>query len=79
MRYVERLDFNRDEVLGIFDRRLRLLAMAHLAYARDECGDASSCAEFGVSVAPEPEVAAMANDCSTSPYCTPATAACRRC
>ena len=30
--YVQQLDFERDEVLGIFNRRLRLLAMAHLAY-----------------------------------------------
>ena len=48
-RYVEHLDFDRDEVLGIFNRRLRLLAMAHLAYAPDD-GNAAS-AEFGVSVA----------------------------
>lgn len=48
--YVRQLDFDRDEVLGIFDRRLRLLAMAHLAYAPDE-GDPDASAEFGVSVA----------------------------
>lgn len=44
--YVERLAFERDEVLGIFNRRLRLLAMAHLAYTPD----GRSGAEFGVSV-----------------------------
>lgn len=51
--YVEQLRFDRDEVLGIFNRRLRLLAMAHLAYqGADGDGRATSCAEFGVSVAP---------------------------
>ena len=47
-RYVEGLDFERDQVLGIFNRRLDLLAVAHLAYAGgDVC---HACAEFGVSV-----------------------------
>ena len=32
MQYVQQIDFDRDEVFGIFNRRLRLLAMAHLAY-----------------------------------------------
>lgn len=50
-RYVEHLDFDRDEVLGIFNRRLRLLAMAHLAYAPDDDGRNATSAEFGVSVA----------------------------
>ena len=45
-RYVKQLDFGRDEVLGIFNRRLQLLAMAHLAHPRD----GASSAEFGVSV-----------------------------
>jgi ribosomal protein S18 acetylase RimI-like enzyme len=49
--YVQQLDFDRDEVLGIFNRRLRLLAMAHLAYMPDERGLPNTCAEFGVSVA----------------------------
>src|SRR6218665_3946602 len=31
-RYAMGLDFERDEVLGIFNRRLELVAMAHLAY-----------------------------------------------
>jgi RimJ/RimL family protein N-acetyltransferase len=51
MRYVQLIDFERDEVLGIFNRRLRLVAMAHLAYLRDTEGATASCAEFGVSVA----------------------------
>jgi RimJ/RimL family protein N-acetyltransferase len=50
-RYVETLNFERDEVLGIFNRRLRLLAMAHLAYLPREPSQADARAEFGVSVA----------------------------
>jgi RimJ/RimL family protein N-acetyltransferase len=50
-RYVETLNFERDEVLGIFNRRLRLLAMAHLAYLAPEPGPLDARAEFGVSVA----------------------------
>lgn len=49
-RYVDQLDFERDEVFGIYNRRLELIAMAHLAFAPS--GDYSGCAEFGVSVAP---------------------------
>lgn len=45
--YAARIDFERDEVFGIFDARLRLVAMAHLAYT-----DAANTAEFGVSVLP---------------------------
>lgn len=47
--YVDVLDFERDEVLGIFNRRLQLVAIAHLAYlpSGDACGHV---AEFGVSV-----------------------------
>lgn len=47
-RYVDGIDFARDEVFGIFNRRLELIAMAHLAHA----GEAHS-AEFGVSVLPK--------------------------
>ena len=47
-RYVDALDFERDEVFGIYNRRLELIALAHLAFAPD--GDYSGCAEFGVSV-----------------------------
>jgi GNAT superfamily N-acetyltransferase len=47
-RYVEGLDFERDELFGIYNRRLELIAMAHLAFApADQPGE---CAEFGVSV-----------------------------
>lgn len=47
-RYVDGLDFGRDEIFGIFNRRLQLVAMAHLAFSVDP--ELSSCAEFGVSV-----------------------------
>ncbi len=49
-RYVEQLDFNRDEIFGIFNRRLELVAMAHLAYM-DAAVSPRPAAEFGVSVA----------------------------
>jgi GNAT superfamily N-acetyltransferase len=47
-RYVDGLNFDRDEIFGIYNRKLHLLAMAHLAYAPDKGFE--SCAEFGVSV-----------------------------
>ena len=48
-RYVTQLNFERDALLGIFNRKLELIAMAHLAFSVDpQC---LSCAEFGVSVA----------------------------
>ena len=47
-RYVESLDFEHDEIFGIFNRRLELIAMAHLAAS--EHADYPHCAEFGVSV-----------------------------
>ncbi|MEG2999068.1 MAG: GNAT family N-acetyltransferase [Comamonas sp.] len=47
-RYVEQLDFERDDIFGIFNRRLELVAMAHLAYV--DLANHSNCAEFGVSV-----------------------------
>ena len=47
-RYVAQLDFARDEIFGVYNRRLELVAMAHLAFA--ERPEHSQCAEFGVSV-----------------------------
>ena len=47
-RYVEQLDFDRDEIFGIFNRRLQLIAMAHLAHA--DADATRRVAEFGVSV-----------------------------
>jgi ribosomal protein S18 acetylase RimI-like enzyme len=52
-RYVDTLDFEHDEVFGIFNRRLELIAMAHLAYRQaDATRGRSASAEFGVSVVP---------------------------
>jgi GNAT superfamily N-acetyltransferase len=54
-KYVDMLDFEHDEVFGIFNRRLELIAMAHLAHATlaapQPQGQAAS--EFGVSVLPQ--------------------------
>lgn len=50
-RYVNGLDFERDEIFGIYNRNLVLIAVAHLAYAPDTGSNPS--AEFGVSVLPQ--------------------------
>jgi len=52
-RYVERIAFERDEIFGVFNRRLELIALAHLAYepSLDSDPGRASAAEFGVSVA----------------------------
>ncbi|HSV36494.1 MAG TPA: GNAT family N-acetyltransferase [Ramlibacter sp.] len=47
-RYVAGLDFDRDEIFGVYNRKLELIAMAHLAFSQDPAS--LSCAEFGVSV-----------------------------
>jgi RimJ/RimL family protein N-acetyltransferase len=47
-RYANSLNFDMDEIFGIYNRRLELIAMAHLAFSADH--DLSACAEFGVSV-----------------------------
>ena len=47
-RYVSGLNFVRDEIFGVFNRRLEIVAMAHLAYSVDP--QWATCAEFGVSV-----------------------------
>ncbi|GAB3472692.1 hypothetical protein GCM10011496_24200 [Polaromonas eurypsychrophila] len=49
-RYVASLNFERDEIFGIYNRKLELIAMAHLALS--VAPDLKSCAEFGVSVLP---------------------------
>ena len=46
--YVDGLNFERDEIFGIYNRKLELIAMAHLAYPAEKTVE--SCAEFGVSV-----------------------------
>lgn len=50
-RYVDQLDFDRDELFGVFNRRLELVAMMHLAYLGQDLRRPTS-AEFGVSVLP---------------------------
>ena len=47
-RYVDGLNYERDDIFGIYNRKLELIAMAHLAFSTD--AKLSSCAEFGVSV-----------------------------
>lgn len=47
-KYVDVLEFERDEVFGIFNRRLELVAVAHLAHQVESEGPLGS--EFGVSV-----------------------------
>ena len=49
--YVANLDFERDEIFGITNRALKLVAMAHVAFAAQPGEDLG--AEFGVSVAAE--------------------------
>lgn len=41
--YVARIDFERDALFGVFNRRLRLVGVAHVAVEND-------CAELGISV-----------------------------
>lgn len=50
-RYVESLNFERDEVFGVYNRRIELIALAHLAFAA-EGGASGPGAEFGGSVLP---------------------------
>jgi GNAT superfamily N-acetyltransferase len=47
-RYVAELDFERDEIFGIYNRKLELIAMAHLAFLLEP--GTTPGAEFGVSV-----------------------------
>ena len=53
-RYVDTLEFDHDEVFGIFNRRLELIAMAHLAHRPGAAQRGRLAAsEFGVSVLPK--------------------------
>lgn len=52
-KYVDMLDFEQDEVFGIFNRRLVLIAMAHLAHAVAAPRSGPTMSEFGVSVLPQ--------------------------
>lgn len=51
-RHVAQLDFGRDELFGVFDTRLRLIASAHLACPPTDASPDIG-AEFGVSVLAE--------------------------
>lgn len=51
-RHVAQLDFRRDELFGVFDARLRLIATAHLACPPADLSHDIG-AEFGVSVLPD--------------------------
>jgi GNAT superfamily N-acetyltransferase len=46
--YVDNLNFARDEIYGIYNRALTLIAVAHLAFSAEPA--CMNCAEFGVSV-----------------------------
>ena len=46
--YVAKLNFVRDDIYGVFNRRLEIVSMAHLAFSVDP--QWATCAEFGVSV-----------------------------
>ena len=47
-RYADGLNFERDEIFGIYNRKIELIAMAHLAFSIDpKC---QACAEVGVAV-----------------------------
>lgn len=59
-RYVQKLDFGRDTVFGVYNDRLRLIGVGHLAFAPREASPLLTnatlkerIAEFGVSVLPE--------------------------
>jgi GNAT superfamily N-acetyltransferase len=53
-KYVDMLDFEQDEIFGIFNRRLELIAMAHLAHSVVAPGNnGTAVSEFGVSVLPQ--------------------------
>ncbi len=47
-RYADSLDFDRDDIFGVYNRKLELIAMAHLAFSPRP--ETTACAEFGVSV-----------------------------
>ena len=50
--YVEQMDFEGDAIFGVFDRRLRLGALVHLAFGGASSLDDGS-AEFGISIWPD--------------------------
>ena len=75
-RYVERIAFDRDEIFGVFNRRLELIALAHLPTSRrwtptrHAPAPPSSASRWPCAAAD----AAMAPACSTTRCCGPAIA-----
>jgi ribosomal protein S18 acetylase RimI-like enzyme len=51
--YTDQIDCSQDEIFGIFNRRLELVAMAHLALLQPPAPSFRAEAEFGVSVLPK--------------------------
>ncbi len=49
--YVDSMDFDRDEIFGVFDRKLEIVVLAHVAYPDRELAGIHT-AEFGGSVLP---------------------------
>jgi GNAT superfamily N-acetyltransferase len=49
--YAAQLNFERDDIYGIYNRSLKLIAVAHVAFSPDD--QTTNCAEFGVSVLKE--------------------------
>ncbi len=49
-RYAMGLDYQRDGIFGVFNRRLRLIALAHLALSSSDQDGQTALGEFGVSV-----------------------------
>jgi hypothetical protein len=84
-RYVEGINFERDTVFGVYDRRLRLLGVGHLAFAPKESTRISGAtikpvvAEFGVSVTAAARGLGWARACSCAPPCTVAMPMSIRC
>ena len=83
MRYVDGLDFELDEVFGVFNRRLEIVALAHLAFPRPAKPGAMGAELPGALQAPSSAVrwqrtcaaAAMARGSSSTPCCMHATGA----
>ena len=65
-RYVDGLDFERDEIFGIYNRRLELIAMAHLAFA-PATRRSSRAPNSASPCSRQPAAAAMARACSSGP------------
>jgi hypothetical protein len=69
-RYAEQLDFSRDEIFGIYNRRLELIAMAHLAFS--EHPSTSNAPSLASRCSSRPVAVVWATACSSGLSCTPA-------